>query len=238
MNIAELFRSVQGEGILTGQESVFVRTSGCNLRCWFCDTPYTSWRPEGKPYSIADVLAEMERLWDDKPGSRTLDRRYAVLTGGEPLLDSDLPELCQRLHQNGWHITIETAGTVDAEVICDLMSISPKLSNSTPSLAEHPNWHQRHNERRYVPAVLNRLVTDYPYQLKFVVTEPEDWAEIQEFLEAFPSVDCEQVWLMPEGTTAQELQQRAAWLEPLCAKHRLRFCPRKQIEWFGHRKGT
>src|SRR5437763_11381974 len=62
MRIAEVYTSRQGEGLLTGTPSVFVRTSGCNLRCWFCDTPYTSWEPEGEDWSVEETIEEAERL--------------------------------------------------------------------------------------------------------------------------------------------------------------------------------
>ncbi len=60
MRIAEIFRSLQGEGRLTGVESVFVRTSGCNLRCGFCDTPYASWSPEGEDLSVDEILERVK----------------------------------------------------------------------------------------------------------------------------------------------------------------------------------
>ena len=84
MRIAEIYRSVQGEGLLTGMPSVFVRTSGCNLRCWFCDTPYTSWRPEGHDMSTDEIVAQVEE-WDT---------RHVVVTGGEPMLFAELIPLC------------------------------------------------------------------------------------------------------------------------------------------------
>ncbi len=62
MRIAEIYKSVQGEGFLTGVESTFVRTSGCNLRCWYCDTPYTSWQPEGEDLAVHEILARVEAL--------------------------------------------------------------------------------------------------------------------------------------------------------------------------------
>jgi 7-carboxy-7-deazaguanine synthase len=62
MLIAEIYSSLQGEGLLAGTPSVFVRASGCNLRCWFCDTPYTSWEPEGTDWSVDEIVAEAERL--------------------------------------------------------------------------------------------------------------------------------------------------------------------------------
>ena len=76
MRIAEIFYSVQGEGNLLGTPSVFIRTSGCNLRCVWCDTPYTSWKPEGRDWALREILAETKHY----------DTRYAVITGGEPLL--------------------------------------------------------------------------------------------------------------------------------------------------------
>src|SRR6202051_5404225 len=76
VKIAEIFYSVQGEGLLTGVPSVFVRTSGCNLRCWFCDSEYTSWRVEGEDLSVEEILARIA----------VFPARHAVVTGGEPMI--------------------------------------------------------------------------------------------------------------------------------------------------------
>ena len=114
MRISEIFHSLQGEGILAGVPSVFVRTSGCNLRCWYCDTPYTSWAPEGVEMSVAAVAEAVLR-------HRT---RHVVVTGGEPLLAPDLPELLARLADAGRHITVETAATVFRPIHCDLASLA------------------------------------------------------------------------------------------------------------------
>ena len=62
MRIAEIFRSLQGEGRLTGVESIFVRTAGCNLRCRYCDTPYASWTPEGEELSLTEIVDRVEQL--------------------------------------------------------------------------------------------------------------------------------------------------------------------------------
>ena len=75
MLISEIFHSLQGEGQLVGVSSVFVRTSGCNLRCNSCDTPYASWNPEGRQMEVTDILAEVEKY----------PARHVVLTGGEPM---------------------------------------------------------------------------------------------------------------------------------------------------------
>jgi 7-carboxy-7-deazaguanine synthase len=227
VRIAEIFASVQGEGFLTGTQSAFVRASGCNLRCWFCDTPYASWRPEGEDLPVEEIVARVERL----------DRRHVVLTGGEPMLFAELIPLAAELRRLGQHVTIETAGTLYLPVECDLMSISPKLSGSAPSPDRDPRWAGRHQRSRHVPEVIRRLVADYTYQLKFVVDRLEDCAEVEAYLAEFPEIDRRRVMLMPQGTDAATLAQKARWLKPYCDEHRLGFCPRRQIEWYGLVRG-
>src|ERR1041385_5243699 len=161
MKISEIFYSIQGEGMLTGVPSVFVRTSGCNLRCSWCDTPYTSWSPEGSEMSIAEIL--------DRAAEFSA-ARHVVLTGGEPMIAPAIVELSERFHDRGMHITVETAGTVFAPVACDLMSISPKLSNSTPQ----GSFQAQHERLRLQPEVLRRLMAGYDYQLKFVIADERD----------------------------------------------------------------
>ena len=172
MKISEIFYSIQGEGMLAGVPSVFIRTSGCNLRCVWCDTPYTSWQPEGKDMTL-DAILEVIR-----PHRAT----HAVVTGGEPMLFEETVTLTDRLRALGMHITIETAGTVFRPVACDLMSISPKLANSTPWEREGGRWAAQHERLRYQPALLKQLMASYPYQLKFVVSAPTDLDEIQTIL--------------------------------------------------------
>ncbi len=226
MKIAEIYRSTQGEGLLTGTESVFVRASGCNLRCWFCDTPYASWSPEGEDWSVDDILTRV----------MSLGAAHVVLTGGEPMLFGELIPLAAGLRRAGRHITVETAGTLYLPVECDLMSISPKLSNSTPR--EDARWSTRHEKTRQAPDVIRRLITAYSYQFKFVVGSPEDCAEVETWLVDFPEIDRDKVMLMPEGTDREQLAARATWLEPYCHDHGVRYCPRSHIEWFGLARGT
>jgi 7-carboxy-7-deazaguanine synthase len=228
MRIAEIFLSIQGEGLLTGTESVFVRASGCNLRCWYCDTPYTSWSPEGDDLSVEEILAEVEKH----------KCSHVVVTGGEPMLFAETVPLCDALASRGLHITIETAGTLDLSVRCDLMSVSPKLANSAPDAERHARWHQRHERTRHAPEVVRRLTTDYAYQLKFVVDAEPDLAEIERYLAEFPHVEQARVLLMPQGTAAAELATRGEWLKPYCREHGYRYCPRRHIEWFGAVRGT
>src|SRR6056297_3515746 len=103
LRIAETFTSRQGEGSLTGTPSFFVRTSGCNLRCWFCDTPYASWNPGGEQRSLESLLEE----------ASASALGHVVLTGGEPLLPAAAERFAEQLMDAGMHLTIETAGTID-----------------------------------------------------------------------------------------------------------------------------
>src|SRR5208337_4579693 len=187
MRIAEIFRSHQGEGRLTGVESVFVRTSGCNLRCRFCDTRYASWEPEGCYRSIDEVLAIVERTATERRAETAL--AHVVVTGGEPMLLPELSPLCAEFQRRGMHVTIETAGTHYQPVECDLMAVSPKLSNSTPHADEAPEWIALHERNRAAPDVLRRLNAEYDCQFKFVVDSPADCMEVARYLADFPEID-------------------------------------------------
>ncbi len=225
MRIAEIFYSVQGEGGLVGVPSVFVRTSGCNLRCVWCDTPYTSWHPEGRDYELRGILDEAAEY----------RARHVVVTGGEPMIARDIVELTEGLRRLGVHITIETAGTVFAPVACDLMSISPKLSNSTPVADER--WAARHESLRIQPEVLKRLMAHCDYQLKFVVTRLEDLDEIRPLV-ALLGADPSKIFLMPEGREPGVLRERGMWIVEACKREGFRFSPRLHIELWGDRRGV
>jgi len=227
LKIAEIFYSVQGEGILVGVPSVFVRTSGCNLRCVWCDTPYTSWHPEGTDIGIEEIV---ERV-------RLTGTRHTVITGGEPMIAPHIVELSRLLKAADQHITIETAGTVEQKVECDLMSISPKLANSTPHEREEGRWAAQHERLRYQPEVLRSLMDAYAYQLKFVIASPSDLQEVHTMvreLEAEPM----RVVLMPEGTRAEVLRERSLWLTEICKSEGYRFSPRLHIDIWGDKRGV
>jgi 7-carboxy-7-deazaguanine synthase len=227
VKISEIFYSLQGEGSLVGVPSVFIRTSGCNLRCTWCDTPYTSWNPEGSEQSIEGILDAVNAY----------RAKHVILTGGEPMIAPRVIELTKQFRSAGLHITIETAGTVFAPVECDLMSISPKLANSTPHIREGGKWAAQHDRLRFQPDVLRQLMTAYPYQLKFVVAGPGDLDEIegmQSALDAPPS----NVILMPEGTTRETLRERSLWLAEICKQRNYRFSPRLHVDLWGDRRGV
>jgi 7-carboxy-7-deazaguanine synthase len=227
MKIAEIFYSIQGEGILTGVPSVFVRTSGCNLRCTWCDTPYTSWTPEGSEMTVDAILTCV----------KAHPARHAVVTGGEPMIAPQIIELTEAIRGLGLHITVETAGTVYQPVACDLMSISPKLGNSTPHEREGGKWAAQHERLRNQPDVLRKLMADYEYQLKFVVASPGDMDEIAAMIED-THADRGRVVLMAEGTTSAAIRERAPWLTEICKREGLRYSPRLHIDLWGNRRGV
>ncbi len=229
MRIAEIFYSVQGEGSLVGLPSVFVRTSGCNLRCSWCDTPYTSWNPEGGEMSVDAIVERVFPL--NKPAFPAA--RHVVLTGGEPMIAPGIAEVARRLRERGMHITIETAGTVFADLACDLMSISPKLANSTPE----GTFRAQHERLRTQPDVLRKLMAGYDYQLKFVIASEDDIAEVEE-LAGELGAPAGKVILMPEGVRADVLQERGVWIAEICKQRGYRFTPRLHVELYGNRRGV
>src|SRR5437764_9179607 len=97
VKISELFYSIQGEGKLAGVPSVFVRASGCNLRCVWCDTPYASWDPQGEDVGVEEIVRRVEAF----------GAKQVVVTGGEPMIMPDVAALCESLKTRGHHVTIE-----------------------------------------------------------------------------------------------------------------------------------
>jgi 7-carboxy-7-deazaguanine synthase len=236
LRINECFVSRQGEGKLTGTPSAFVRLDGCNLRCWFCDTPYASWQPDGQFRTLDAVLQWIA-------GTST---KHVVLTGGEPLLPLQVVPLCRRIREAGWHLTIETAGTVDREVECDLLSLSPKLSRSTPTLDRFPThhpvmaqrWIDAHQRRRWQPQVIQALIhRALDYQIKFVLDDPSECSEIERAV-AELELPAENVWIMPQAATPKELASQSEWVRDWCQRAGYHFCDRVHLKWYGATRGT
>jgi len=155
------------------------------------------------------------------------------------MIAPDLPALAAGLRKAGKHITIETAATVlPTGIACCLASLSPKLSNSTPSAERDPAWAKKHEETRLRSDVIAEWIKNYDFQLKFVVSSEKDLTEIKGLLSRLPPVPLDRVLLMPEGTDSKALATRAPWLVEICKREGFRFCPRLQIELFGHTRGT
>jgi 7-carboxy-7-deazaguanine synthase len=223
--IAETFTSLQGEGILVGVPSFFIRTSGCNLRCRWCDTPYTSWLPEGERRSTRELVDEANQSGVG----------HVVVTGGEPLLQRELGDLTSRLRAHRLHVTVETAGTVDPDFECDLLSLSPKTGNSDPQ----GRWRNRHRRLRSDIAPMRRLVARFPdHQLKFVVTDGDDIREVLELMAGLGRIEPTRVLLMAEGRSAAEVTAKAPLVAALCSEHGFRYTPRLHLDLFGGGRGV
>ncbi len=225
LRIAEIFASIQGEGSWVGTPSVFVRVSGCNLRCAWCDTPYASWQPEGSMFTVAEVFTQLS----------SYGVKHVVVTGGEPMLFEPVVELCALLRSAGHLITIETAGTVFREVECDLMSISPKLSNSSPSVES--GWREKHEATRRNLSALRSLIGNYNYQLKFVAS-PTEIPEIKALLSELGKPPSDRVMLMAEGRDSALLHEKEKELVSICLAEGWRLSPRFHLDLFGDTRGT
>jgi 7-carboxy-7-deazaguanine synthase len=233
--LSEEFLTVQGEGRFTGAPSYFIRTSGCNLRCWWCDTPYTSHSPEGNLTSL-DPLIE-----------RTLasGARHVVITGGEPMLfPEQVAYLIDRLRAHGVISTVETNGTIyDERVRPDLWSVSPKLPSAEPTQAQFPASALATHRRNHTEAAIPRLVeeamkpTYAMVQFKFVVVTPADVEEVLNFRQRHGIPDS-LVWLMPEGRTREEVIEKSPWVVEECKRHGFNFCMRVHTLIWGAKRGV
>lgn len=235
--VSETFVSIQGEGKLVGVPSWFLRLSGCNLRCVWCDTPYASWHPEGATRQIADLIDEAKRSGVN----------HAVVTGGEPMMFPQITAITLALRDAGLHVTIETAGTLAPDAHADLMSISPKLATSTPSVERARSLNiaevwagptGRHEQRRLNLAALQTLIDRHAErQLKFVVSAPADLIEIELLLTQLHGWQPGDIMLMPEGVKPAAADVKH-WLTSECIKRNWRYCSRLHIELFGNVRGT
>jgi 7-carboxy-7-deazaguanine synthase len=228
MRVTEVFYSLQGEGMLAGVPSVFVRLAGCPFRCRWCDTAY-AW-----DYAVGEDL-DSDQIVEQVRRRRC---RFVVLTGGEPMAGPDLSvrpglaDLTHRLKAIGVHVTIETAGALFVpDLACDLMSLSPKLTNSAAVSGTHQG-------DRLDLESLRRLIRAYSYQLKFVVESPADVAEAQRVLAELGELAPERVMLMPQAMTAEELLHRSPAIAEACKQVGLRFGPRLHLLLWGQQRGT
>ena len=228
--VNELFYSLQGEGKIAGMPSVFVRTSGCNLRCWFCDSFHTSWEPT---HAWLDIDAVIDRVTDYEKAN------HVVVTGGEPLLHDEITELLDRLSDAGYHTTVETNGTIYHDTSIDLVSISPKLASSTPTAAKDPQgdgeWADRHDNRRIDIDALCKLVETYAFQLKFVVTDGDDMPEINRLVDrlrdaADALIQDSDILLMPEGSTRERLSETRELTAEIAMEHGYQYTPRLHVD--------
>jgi 7-carboxy-7-deazaguanine synthase len=224
MVVNEIFHSLQGEGTLAGAPSVFIRLAGCPVGCVWCDTKYAWDANEGEEIPIPEIVNRVVH-WPC---------RYVVITGGEPMLNPQLPDLAKALKERNKHITIETAGIkFVAGLVCDLMSVSPKLSNSIQSggapSTSSPRLRSGQAGQADPFSSIRQLIRRYPYQLKFVADSPDDLPEIQEAIEQIGGVSAEKVMLMPQAKKRDELIAKSPMVAQLCREAGYVFCQRLHI---------
>jgi organic radical activating enzyme len=235
----EIFFSLQGEGKNQGTPSVFVRTSRCNLYCFWCDTPYTwNWQGSGFAHAtgrqyereretieleVSEVVAEVRRF----------DCRRVVLTGGEPLLQAaECAALGSALRalDGRYQIEVETNGTVspipELDAVIDQYTVSPKLEHSRVERG-----------LRLRPAVLESFARNPKSVFKFVVGDAADTRAVRELAEAH-GIDGDRIYLMPIGTTPAELGTRRPVIAESCLQHGYRFSDRLHIHLYGNRPGV
>jgi 7-carboxy-7-deazaguanine synthase len=226
--VNELFGvTIQGEGVNLGRQAVFLRMAGCNLHCSWCDTPY-SW-----DFRKYDRASEVFWLSHDQVYDRVIayeDKMAApflVITGGEPMLQQDaLLRLTKRLHKRGWYTSIETAGTIkpDTLELVKHWTISPKLENSGN------DYHKRFNVE-----ALDRLNLAPSREFKYVVTRRDDLDEIKRQVEL---LDLSPVYIMAEGTTAEDIISGTHDLADLAIEYGFNLTTRLQIIAWGNKRGV
>ena len=266
--------TVQGEGKMLGMPCLFVRTSSCNLRCaWIgangigslCDTPYTSHNPQKNHTEIQDIVDTV------KANAKISNISHVIVSGGEPTMqDEVLAELLKSLNNAGFHTTIETKGTIytrDISTWTNLVSMSPKLSSSTPWQANvkgtdvefNQKWAERHErDRKNINAIQSYIDDCYEinvlniegdkyatrkahkdFQLKFVITDLADIEEIEEdFLAFLKGVRPTDVCLMPEGVTTEDLMAKSTWVVKEAIARGWRFTPRLHALLWGVKVGV
>ena len=212
IQISEIFYSIQGEGLLASRPSVFIRLAGCPLQCNYCDTEYALDAKAGTKMSIDEI---MEKVMKYSP-------RYAVITGGEPMISPHISLLCEKIKELNIHITIETAGIKFLpDLACNLMSISPKISNA---------YNSQQDKNRYLKIdQLKELTENYDYQLKFVMEKIEDIAEVHQIVNDLKDIDCSKVLLMPQARNVSEYMEKGPLIVELCEANGFTFSPRLQL---------
>ena len=236
--VVEIFRSLQGEGILIGTPSIFVRTAVCNLHCIWCDTKYT-WVPKLlerevirwlTPQEIADAVVDMT--------GNTV--RNVVFTGGEPMLwwDRGLREAIRLLGSKGFFVEVETNGTIAPEGAENMwflrFNVSFKLSNNR---ADSHETRIRPDVLRYFNKHIAQGISPFFERVtwKIVITSREDLDELLKIMDEV-GLDKRFLVIMPEMTYVEKLKSYD-WLVEWCIENGVRFIDRLHIRLWGTARG-
>lgn len=226
LKVNEIFGpTVQGEGKNAGRPVAFLRLSGCNLHCIWCDTPFT-WNWVGTPFLHPEKFKqeEEEHKMSQSDILKTLletGMKHLIVSGGEPLIQhKELTKLFKPLKKEGWFLEVETNGTIypnneEFWSLVDQVNCSPKLSNSGDPF-----------KLRIKERALNQLAKNEKVNFKFVIQDEEDWEEAEEIIDRY---EMEEVRLMPECRTPEELFEKEEWLKSLAEEKGVIYCTRLSI---------
>mgnify|MGYP001021168401 CR=1 FL=1 len=249
VNVNELYTCVQGEGKYAGVPHILIRMSGCPLRCFFdkspCDTYYSSWFPEKGKFSLKDI----EIFYKNHP-----NHHYTMISGGSPTANPQvLAKLIEIAKKYNHFVTIETEGSAFVQTEADFISLSPKLSNSVPVTGKLVSFGpgrerviigsidvERHEKgRKNYEAMIKLISSHKDYQLKVVVSNFErDFPEIKA-LQKKLKVPNHKVYLMPEGTSEEQLKLNRQKLIEFCAeKGEYNYTDRLQVIVYGNKRGV
>jgi len=235
MKISEIFYSIQGEGMYTGHPSLFIRSYGCNYKCTYCDTPYAVVGGKFADMSVKQILKEV----DDN--NKDNDFNHIVITGGEPMIQSDIAELVDMLKSNGYIVTIETNGTIfNNDVKPNLWSISPKTLNSTNDKFTSFKSEEALSNYKDINNMFNIMYfinTSGNIQIKFVINDDDDLIEIKKFINKY-NIAKKYIYLMPQGKDIREQKNNSLNVINICKKEGYIFCPRLHIYLWGSKRGV
>jgi 7-carboxy-7-deazaguanine synthase len=185
MKINEIFYSLQGEGLLTGVPSVFIRTTGCNLRCSYCDTTYAY--EKGTNMNIQQIIDEVKKF----------PCNHVCLTGGEPLLQREITHLINDLLEKKYMVCLETNGSRNIQRFVGKKSVLVSLDIKCPSSGSHEEMNMR-----------NITYLQRKDQMKFIIKTKEDYEYAKKTIEKYKPI-CPVFFQPVWGTDPKRL---ASWI--------------------------
>jgi len=152
IQINEIFYSLQGEGQWIGRPNIFIRTTGCNLRCSYCDTTYAY--TEGEPWKISKIIEYIPRY----------DCKKICITGGEPLIQPHIYDLIDRLIDASYQLLIETNGSLPIDDLVQYQNLIISMDVKCPSSKMHEKFHND-----------NMVLLREKDQIKYIIEDKEDY---------------------------------------------------------------
>jgi len=252
--IIELYRAIQSEGSKAGIPHIILRTTGCTHRCWFgeggwCDSWYTSIHPEKGKFSLSDISLFFKQ---------NIDINHLMITGGSPTMHfeliNEIVTLFKRIHEHLSHgiVTIETEGShfIQTDHKIDLISLSPKFTNSIPQIGILlPNKKDivdqklinQHNKFRLNKSEILKMISYHKdYHFKPVcnpIEQPEIWKEIENFRIEM-NIPKSKTWIMPPGDSKEEIIRVLPMVIKFCGDNGYCFSGRDHIIAFNKQRGV